>query len=368
MAMRNGHHRRSHTRTRSRKVTLAEIARAAGVSVATASRVLSGGAKVSAELERKVLNAVQRLGGSSHPRARTGLFAVLLGNRPILHGFHTRVLLGIESFFRDRGAATMFLPLHYNPELAPNAVALPRVLQLRHSAVDGFVLAGTHSANLIERLERLDRPFVVYGNNMCGDWDTKHVDSVFSDDFGGAYEVTRHLIEAGRREIWFLADRDLPWRRTRYEGYRKAVEEAGLQPRALPVTPTNEAEAGYLAAKSLFAGGSPVDAILAGGDPAAQGVYEAARERELRVGIDLSVAGFDDFQEGVALDPPLTTVRTFPEEIGQRLAELVWRRSEDKSLPPRRMIVPTRLIHRESVRMEADASRRAKPVTVEESA
>lgn len=345
-------------RKNGRRATLAQIARAAGVSVATTSRVLSGGARVSEELQRKVHQAIEQLGSRRGPQTRTGLFAVLLGNRPILHGFHSRVLLGVESFLRDRGAAVSFFPIHYDRDTAGDAVPLPRILLLRQGSVDGFILAGTHSPNLIDRLRRLDRPLAVYGNNMHGDWDRHRIDSVFSDDFGGACEVTRHLIEAGHSNIWFLADRDLPWRRQRFEGYRKAMEDAELEPRSLPVTPANEAEAGYLATKSLFASGSPVDAILAGGDPAAQGIYEAAQERALRVGVDLSVAGFDDFQEGAALQPPLTTVRTFPEEIGRRLAEMVWRKVEDPARPWQCAVVPTRLIRRDSVRWRVEHAKR----------
>lgn len=332
-----------------RKVTLEQIARAAGVSIATASRALNGSTNVSEELERKVRHAVARLGGT-RSAARTGVLGVLLGNRPILHGFHSRVLSGIESFVLGRGSAAVFFPIHYD-ELQPwRAIPLPRILQNRREPVDGFILAGTHSPNIFDMLMRLERPFVVYGNNVLGAWNSEAVDCVFSDDFGGAYEVTQLLIHTGHRNIWFLADRELPWRRTRYEGYRRAIEDVGLEPHSLPTTPANEAETGYLATKSLLSDGAPLDAILAGGDPAAQGVYEAAKERALQVGKDLSVAGFDDFHEGVALQPPLTTVRTFPEEIGQRLSELVWRRLEDPSLPPRKLVVPTRLIQRESVR------------------
>ncbi len=335
---------------RNQKITLQQIARAAGVSVATASRVLAGSARVSTELEQKVHNAVQRLGANRGSAARTGFFAVLLGNRPILHGFHTRVLSGVESFFRERGASALFFPIHYRENQAWNAIPLPRFIQFRRETVDGFVVAGTHSPNMIELLQRLGRPFAVYGNNMSGSWEPEQVDCVFSDDFGGAYEVTRHLIQGGHRSIWLLADRDVPWRRVRYEGYLRAIEDAGLKANSLPITATNETEAGYLTTKALLDKGLPVDAVLAGGDPAAQGVYEAAKERNLQVGRDISVAGFDDFQEDVALNPPLTTVRTFPEEIGQRLAEMVWRRLEDPALPPQNVVVPTRLIHRQSVR------------------
>lgn len=333
-----------------RRVTLDQIARTAGVSISTASRVLAGSGSVSEDLERKVRNAVQRMGANRSSGRRTGLIAILLGNRPILHWFHSHVMLGIEMYLHEQGAGMIVAGLQYGPGVPWNEVPVPRILQSRRAAVDGFVAVGTHSQNLLDLLRHLERPYSVYGNNVSGEWDSSRHDCVFMDDFGGGYDTTRFLVEHGHRNIWFLGNRELPWQRRRHEGYRKALEEYALDPHVSPISSPREQEAGYLAIKSLLNSGVPVDAIFAAGDPAAQGAYEALQERRFRVGLDISVASFDDFPRAMAMNPPLTTVCTFPEEVGRRLAEMVWRRMESPCSPFDNVTVPTRLILRDSVR------------------
>jgi len=88
---------------------------------------------------------------------------------------------------------------------------------------------------------------------------------------------------------------------------------------------------------------------MAGGDPTAQGVYKALLDCGLRIPEDMSVAGFDDI-EAMLLQPPLTTVQAFPEQVGKRLAQMLLQRLSRPDLPPQQSVIPTQLVKRESCR------------------
>jgi LacI family transcriptional regulator len=128
------------------------------------------------------------------------------------------------------------------------------------------------------------------------------------------------------------------------------MEAAGLQPLLGEFDSDDERQVGYLATKSILDKGDPVTAIFAGNDHIAQGVYDALRDRGLKVGEQISVAGFNDTFEAVVLHPALTTVRVHSEQIGRQLAELVLRQIEGRSPSPQTVTIPTRLIKRESCR------------------
>jgi DNA-binding LacI/PurR family transcriptional regulator len=178
-------------------------------------------------------------------------------------------------------------------------------------------------------------------------WRESAYDVVDYDDVDGSYQLTRYMQSLGHRAIWFVGNRRLPWFDRCYEGYARAMHEDGLLPRAMSPDTEQPREAGYLGTKSLLATGDPVTAIFAGSDAAAQGVCEALRDSGLQVPADISVAGLDDI-EAATMHPRLTTVHIFLEQIGRQLAEQVISRIADPELPPRHVLVPTRLVKGES--------------------
>jgi DNA-binding LacI/PurR family transcriptional regulator len=225
---------------------------------------------------------------------------------------------------------------------------LPTVVQ-RHDIVRGVILAGTNSANLLDLLTIKQIPFVVLGNNVMGEVEHPHYDAVFSDDIQGGQDMVHHLIGLGHRHIWFVGNTRLPWFARCYEGYRRAMEEAGLAPRLSTVDSEDETDIGYLGTKSLLAKGEPVTAIFAGNDPTAHGVYKGLRDSNLDIPGDISVAGCDD-TVGSWLYPSLTTIREFPEQLGKKMVELLINRIVNPSLERQLVILPTELLGRNSSR------------------
>lgn len=339
------------------KVTLQRIAQAAGVSLATASRVLNKTGLVTPEMERRVRAAASQLLAGTPRDKRRYTVCFLLANRPMLHPFHAYVLMGAHMSAAEQNHLILFYPFAYGATAAADEIRLPLLFDNRGS-VDGFIMGGLNSPNLLELLARTGVPFAVLGNNVLGEWDPTGCDVVWMDDLTGSHELTRYLLDMGHRAIWYLGNRRYPTRRQQ-EGYTRAMREAGLEPRVLESDLENERDGGYLVAKSLFQSGQPVTAVCARSDTMAHGVYDAARAHGLRIPEDLSVAGFGDWPESQALTPTLTTVWSFPDQVGRRLAEMVARRIENRAVPPESVVVPMRLIERNSCARPTESAAKA---------
>jgi len=337
-----------------RKVTLQDIAHAAHVSVATVSRVGTGSARVSPEIAERVRLAALKLGSELDGRNKSKVIAFLLGNRDMLHLLHAHMLVGAESYCAARGWSMLFLTLRY-PAAAPwQELHLPPILT-RHNIVDGIILGGTNTPNMFELLRHKAIPFAVLGNNVVSDWHPEEHDVVWFDDLQGSFEMTRYLLSLGHRNIWFVGHTRLPWFSRRYEGYSRAMNEAGFQARLSKLDSDNDQDVGYVATKALLTRGEPVDAIQAGGDRVAEGAYKALRDSGLRIPDDISVTGCDDI-EAAMLHPALSTVRIFTEQVGKQMAEMVLKRIECPTVPPQHFSIPTQLVKRESCCPRADTN------------
>jgi DNA-binding LacI/PurR family transcriptional regulator len=330
------------------KLGLRDIASAAQVSIATVSRVLNGSNRVDPAIRKSVLAAAAELDVDLTERNKSKALAFLLSNRPMQHVFHSNILLGAEAYCAARGWEMVFQSSNYSPQVSGKELHLPKVVQ-RHDIVRGVILAGTNSPNLLELLTDQRVPFVVLGNNVLGGLARPDYDVVFSDDIGGGHDVTRHLISLGHRYICFVGNIRLPWFARCYEGYCRAMEEAGLPIHVSTIDSEDEIDIGYLGTKSVLAKGEPVTAIFAGNDPTAHGVYKALRDSGLKIPDDMSVVGCDD-TVGRWLYPALTTIREFPEQIGKKMVELLIDRIINTNQERQQVILPTEIIKRDSCR------------------
>src|SRR5246127_2344370 len=218
-----------------RQTTIRDVARTAGVGVATISRVLNSSPLVSKATRARVLEAIRRLGFRPNAQARrilkrrAEMVCFLLSNRDFLHPFHARILQGVESYASRLKQHVLFAALHYSPRTPPDEIDLPPVLQ-EHGLIDGVILAGTAYPNLLRRMESIHMPFVALSNNVVGMDDEQRFDQVGFDDFNATLQATRYLIGQGHRHIVFAGDISYPWLRRRFEGYRQAMRENKLKP------------------------------------------------------------------------------------------------------------------------------------------
>jgi DNA-binding LacI/PurR family transcriptional regulator len=327
---------------------LREIASAANVSVATVSRVLNGNNRVHPSVQKLVLDAAAKLNVDLSQRSKTKVLAFVLGNRAVLHVFHSRILQGAETCCATHGWDMVFLSFNYSPGVDAKELHLPRVVQRRDIA-RAVILAGTNYSNLMDVLDQKGISYALLGNNFFGEPQTCGRDVVFSDNIQAGLEMTRYLIGLGHRDIWFVGSVRLPWFSRYFEGYRRAMDEAGLPPCQGNLDPNDETQTGFMNTKAIVASGKPVTAILAGNDQIAHGVYKALADCGLKIPDDVSVAGCDD-TVGSWLNPGLTTTRQFPEELGRQLVELVLKRIANPGIAPQFVTIPTELVKRESCR------------------
>jgi DNA-binding LacI/PurR family transcriptional regulator len=332
---------------RPRRVKLADVAEAANVSVSTVSRLMTGKTVITPDNRERILKAAVRLGFEIEKRNRSKIIAFVLSNRGVLHPFHSAVLMGAEAYCAEHDYGLLFLPMRYSGKVPWQELRLPEILQ-RRQLISGVIVAGTNSQNLLELLTRKGMPAVVLGNNVMGSWQPPKASAVYFDDIGGAHEVTRYLQSLGHQQIGFVGNRQLPWFARRYEGYKKAMEEAHLDLHVSEVKSTDDEELGYLATKLILQQPVAVTAVFAGDDAAARGAYKAARDSGLNIPGDLSIAGFNDTSDSSALHPPLTSVRVFTAQLGSQLAESLLEQIGRPDLPPRLVTLPTQLVRRES--------------------
>lgn len=183
----------------------------------------------------------------------------------------------------------------------------------------------------VRRIVELGYPYVLFGEAR-----EDGLPAVAAENETGSHELATHLIEKGHRRIGFIAGRAAwPMIEQRFAGYRRALQDAGIEPDPslqLFRGRWNPAD-GAAMAHSLLALPDPPTAIMAGNDVLALGIFEAARDRGLRIPDDVAVTGFNDFEFAAFLQPALTTVALPVWEMGEAAAEIVIDQIQRKDRP-----------------------------------
>ncbi|GAB2621350.1 LacI family DNA-binding transcriptional regulator [Streptomyces capparidis] len=323
--------------------TLAEIAREAGVSAPTVSKVLNGRADVAPATRTRVeellrLHGYRRKRGTARPSPMLDLVFHELES-----AWAMEVIRGVENVAREEGLSVVLS--ESSGRLTPGQTWVDAVLARRPAGVV-LVLSGLAPVQRAQLTSR-DIPFVVL--DPAGD-PGDDVPAIGATNWNGGLAATRHLIELGHRRIGVIAGpSSMMCSRARVDGYRAALENAGL-----PVDPgliregDFHHEAGYTAGLELLGRPDRPTAVFAGNDLQALGLYEAARELGLRIPADLSVIGFDDLPVARWIGPPLTTVRQPLTEMAEAAARLVLDLGRDKEPATTRVDLATRLVVRSS--------------------
>jgi LacI family transcriptional regulator len=321
------------------RARLADVARLAGVSAKTVSRVVSGHRNVSEETRLRVLEAAQRLRFRPNHLARdlrrggvSTTVAFVMGD--LRNPFYSSVAAGIESALAEHALTMIIAATGDDPAQEARVVGAMlerrvRSLLLVPIAVDQSYLDG-------ER--QLGTPVV------CIDRPAHHLaaDSVVFANRDGAAEAVRSLVAHGHRRIAFVGS-DVYTHLERLAGYRQALLEAGI-PRSpawerRDATTTSAAEQ---AVADLLSAPDPPTAILAGNNRASTGVLRALRDGDRRV----AFIGFDDFDLADTLG--ITVVAHDPEHMGREAVRLALARHSDLAAPPSQAVLPVRLIRRGS--------------------
>ncbi|HTS65520.1 MAG TPA: LacI family DNA-binding transcriptional regulator [Candidatus Acidoferrales bacterium] len=332
--------------------TIVDVARQAGVSLGTASRVMNNRRDVAPDLRRRVMEAARILHyvrtrrGRRAARESLPVISFVLANREFLHPMHARMLQGAEQYCEERGYFVVFKRFDYAPETRAEEMKLPSLLR-EHGIADSMILAGTNYPNLVEATAAAGIPYVLYGNNLVGYARLPRTDLARSDDRAGCLQAVRYLVKLGHRQICYVGDISQPWFANRYQAYLSVVEEAGLEPMAQTVRlSADNFQSGFHSAEVILRQGLRPTAIFCGSDHIALGVWEQLRRGGVRVPQDCSLVGFDDIPDAEVTNPPLTTVRNPFLEVGRELARLAIEKAKSPCAPVAEAVLPTELVMR----------------------
>jgi DNA-binding LacI/PurR family transcriptional regulator len=344
------------TRDRSRRPTLRDVAALAGVSVQTASNVARRRyGSMQPSTRARVEGAMRTVGyhpnvaarGLRQARARALGFLVVDESPSFLASRLTALLTaGIADVARESDYGVL---VHSADTTAAAGTLARPLLEQRVDAAAVLVSgAPAQRRRQIERLAATGAPIVVFDEPL-GPADGALL-GVRSDERAAARALTEHLLAAGHERIAFVAP-EQPWAvlEQRRGGYRDALAAAGREPlTAEPADRRWRAEYGEHAAQLLLAGPRPPTAILCGNDLLALGAIRGARRLGLSVPRDVAVAGFDDFDFAALVDPPLTTVRLSPYELGHAAASMLIDVLEGRPVAQRHVTVANELVLRAS--------------------
>ncbi len=326
------------------RITMTSIAREAGVSVPTVSRVLNGRSDVAPDTRERVEELLRRHGYRRRVnRAQEPAGLIDLVFNDLDSPWAVEIIRGVEEEGHATGIGTVVSAIHRRP-----AATRQWLRNVQARSTDGVILVTSDvQSPLHAELRRLGLPAVVIDPAGVPAQD---VPTVGAANWSGALAATEHLISLGHRRIGFIAGpRTLVCSRTRLDGYLAGLEAAQLPMDAeLIVQGDFYHESGFKGAAQLLSQRQPPTAIFASSDQMAFGVYEAVRQRGLRVPDDVSVIGFDDLPEVRWSSPPLTTVRQPLGEMGALAARTVLKLAGGERIESMRFELPTQLVVRDS--------------------
>ncbi len=331
------------------RVTIGEVAAQAGVSVSTVSKVINDRYGIAEDTSARVRAVIEELGyhaslvGQSLRSRRTNVLGVLVTD---IEPFSAELLKGVARAVHNTDYE---LIVFSGSGRSRDQGGWERryLSRISGTLADGAILVTPGSID-----EVFGSPVVAVDHNVH----SSTLPTVDSDNLNGAVSATEYLIRLGHRRIAFLAGRpDLESARLRERGYRQALATAGIAvDEGLIRVGGYEAETATAPARELLELDPRPTAVFAANDTTALETMAVARSLGLAVPQDLSVIGFDNVPESALGNPPLTTVEQPIQKMGSEAVRLLIELIEDPSQPPDRVVLPTKLVVRESCQAIGD--------------
>jgi DNA-binding LacI/PurR family transcriptional regulator len=334
-------------RTNDRRVYQRDIAKHAGVSISTVSRVLGNAGGISESVQQKVLAAAAALGyekadDDKTVQLRNVALLTSLSISPSLDPFHAAVLSGVEMACDEQ-------EIHFSyASFSSDGGNSDKILsRLQQNSVDGILLLSLDDRTLVEQVRALNVPIVTI--NM--DTPEAAEDAFLPDNYQGACLAMRHLIASGHRRILHITQSRRRTIRRRTEAYKDTLREAGIayDPQLVVEVEINAEQTYKMMTQHLSQGGVDYTAVFCANDLSAMGFMRAAQEFGLNIPNDVSVIGFDDISAVAFLSPPLTTIRIDARQLATLALRRLIDRAADPKLIPIRVFLGCKLIERGSV-------------------
>lgn len=339
-----------------RKVTIRDVAKYAGVSVATVSNVINNIDKASDETREMVLKSIKEIGYQPDfvarclAKGKSNLIGVMLpitekGDEPYLllrdNPFFSEFISGIDFISRKRGYDFLISGIESGQQCKE---------WVTKRNLDGIIMLGMLPRSFFNEMEEINLPVVLI--DAYEEFATRF-HRIMADDKNGGYLATKHLISLGHRHIVFVTGsvKQSGVNRERFEGYKKALQEAGITPDPGLIFEDHVTfEGGYQAGKRIMESGGEITAVVTVADVVAFGLINVFRDHGKTVPDDYSVVGFDDIQLCKYVVPRLTTVRQNIFKKGVAAVEAIISDIELPSETSETKILSVELIQRESTK------------------
>lgn len=330
-----------------KRLTMAQIAKEAGVSTTTVSKVLNQlpgvGASTRARIQQLIddNDYVQNHAARHLRKGQSGLIDLVIMR--LEGGYDLGIMHGIQDALEESGHRLVVFAT--NEDEATERLWLRRILD---QSTDGVLLLLPYSQiGITNTLMEQNIPFIAIGDR---NEPTTVFPTIGSTIWLGGYTATEYLISLGHRRIGIITlPLHLTTSRARLAGYREALERAGI-----PIDPTLICEGNYLLGdgirqtEAMLDLPDPPTAIFAGNDAQATGVYQVLYRRNIRIPDDMSVIGFDNVTYTAQMSPPLTTIHQPLVEMGRMAANMLMRLIAGQPLDSNHVELSTSLVIRES--------------------
>ena len=329
-------------------VSMNDVAKKAGVSIATVSRVLNNNGNVNEATRVKILKAIKDLKYQPSRVAKrlrsksvsSNLFGVLIPD--IENPFYVDVLRGIEELAYNNNSAIIMCNFGQDEKKEKLYLDI-----LQSEAIDGLIAAPAREDDpQLIRMLKGGLPVVCVDRGLSG----ADVDVVLVDNRTGAFNAVDYLIKSGYKRIAYIAGLpEIPSSKLRESGYKDALAENGIPfCEELVRFGNSKHESGIQLCSELLDLPNPPDAIFTGNNLITLGALETIHKRKLKIPKDIAIVGFDDMYWSSSLNPPLTAVRQPAYEIGKRAVELLIQRIQDPERSCIQMTLNTELMKRSS--------------------
>jgi DNA-binding LacI/PurR family transcriptional regulator len=331
-----------------KSIGLNEVAKKAGVSIATVSRVINDSTKVNSETRLRVQKIIKEM--KFHPNrvakrlrnknASGNLLGVLIPD--IQNPFYVDVLRGIEDVAYENRYALIICNFSQDEKKEKRYINI-----LQSESIDGLIAAPTHEQDQhVIELVKGGMPIVCVDRGLSG----VDVDVILVENKKGAYNAVDYLAKAGYKRIAHISGIPLvPTTRQREIGYWEALTANGMaHDKNLICYGDSSYESGVKLCEELLNQTVPPDAIFTGNNLITLGALETIHRKGLKIPKQIAIIGFDDMYWANSLNPPLTAIRQPAYEIGKRAAEQLILRINDPGRPTMSMILKTELMIRSS--------------------
>ena len=331
-----------------KRLTLDEIAKLAGVSRATVSRVVNDYPHIKPAVRERVQAIITQTGfqpnliARSLASDRSGIIGLVIPNTPRMvftDPFFPMLIQGITQATNRRNLTLSLFLFHSKDEETRTIRSI-----LNTGLLDGLIItADRKEESFVPNFVERGVPFVLIGRPESN----SEITYVDTDNVGGGYIATEHLIKLGRQRIAIIGADENTAGDDRVAGYQTALQAYGIaSDPALIAFGDFSIQSGYEAMKHILR--VQPDAVFIASDTMALGALRAIREAGLRVPDDIAVVGFDDLPPATQADPPLTTIRHPIEQLGVIADDLLSQMLNENDVSPTHTILPTTLIVRDS--------------------